>query len=201
MSFEKQKEKYLQNLFKVDKSKKGSIDTLMIPLITSINEIPYFVTTSSCSGRITLLTKNEDSRKNEVSWPFVSHEAVTYNDILKAAKETVMRTKDTIWLKMESPILHVSAKTIEAGAELVDMGFKCGFKYAGIFSIKPERIMVQIFGTEKIETVIAKDGELLSSEKELEVLIDIANTKLKKSHVKLRALEKEIKNYKKNTKQ
>lgn len=37
-----------------DASPKGSIDTPIIPLIANINTLPQFVTTSSCSGRISI---------------------------------------------------------------------------------------------------------------------------------------------------
>lgn len=37
-----------------DASPKGSVDTPIIPLITEINTLPQFVTTSSCSGRISV---------------------------------------------------------------------------------------------------------------------------------------------------
>ena len=37
-----------------DASPKGSIDTPIISLITQINRLPQFVTTSSCSGRISV---------------------------------------------------------------------------------------------------------------------------------------------------
>lgn len=37
-----------------DASPKGSIDTLILPLITRLNEHPDVVTTSSCSGRVSV---------------------------------------------------------------------------------------------------------------------------------------------------
>ena len=44
-----------------DASPKGSIDTPIIPLIASINTLPQFVTTSSCSGRISVYLEGEKS--------------------------------------------------------------------------------------------------------------------------------------------
>ena len=54
-----------------DASPKGSIDTLIIPLITGINTLPQFVTTSSCSGRISVYLEGskDDGHVNESAVP------------------------------------------------------------------------------------------------------------------------------------
>ena len=44
-----------------DASPKGSIDTPIVSLIANINSLPQFVTTSSCSGRISVYLEGEKS--------------------------------------------------------------------------------------------------------------------------------------------
>lgn len=55
----------------IDASPKGSIDTPIIPLITEINTIPQFVTTSSCSGRISVYLEGsrDDGHVDESAVP------------------------------------------------------------------------------------------------------------------------------------
>lgn len=54
-----------------DASPKGSIDTPIIPLITEINTLPQFVTTSSCSGRISVYLEGskDDGHVDESAVP------------------------------------------------------------------------------------------------------------------------------------
>src|SRR5437764_14316521 len=57
---------------KSDKSPKGSIDELMLPLINLLNKHNDYVTTSSCSGRIAVycvgngLSNNNSSKSNDI---------------------------------------------------------------------------------------------------------------------------------------
>ena len=49
MAFDNEKKTYLP---KADKSKKGDLDTKIIPLLNKFNSLPDYYTTSSCSGRV-----------------------------------------------------------------------------------------------------------------------------------------------------
>lgn len=54
-----------------DASPKGSLDTPIIPLLTEINTLPQFVTTSSCSGRISVYLEGskDDGHVDESAVP------------------------------------------------------------------------------------------------------------------------------------
>lgn len=74
MTFLNQKKTYLA---KSDKSKKGSLDEKVVPLLTEINKNPNYYTTSSCSGRVYLWKGT--GKKSETQWLKVSHDLIDKN--------------------------------------------------------------------------------------------------------------------------
>lgn len=62
MNFSKQKQ---ESLTKIDNSKKGSIDVDIKELVDLINKNPDYYTTSSCSGRIVVLSKKSEKKDNQ----------------------------------------------------------------------------------------------------------------------------------------
>ena len=49
----------------LDKSKKGSVDEPIVDLVSSINRMHDFCTTSSCSGRFAVFCANYDESRDE----------------------------------------------------------------------------------------------------------------------------------------
>ncbi|KAG5246736.1 Met-10++ family protein [Salix suchowensis] len=92
MEFEKRKAATLSALAssKTDKSPKGTLDTHIIPLINTINSHPSYFTTSSCSGRISILsqpkrTSTPPTSKKKArggSWLYISHDLANPNSLL-----------------------------------------------------------------------------------------------------------------------
>src|SRR3989338_3650981 len=87
--FQKEKSDFLN---KTDKSKKGSIDKDVIPLIEEINSKNDYYTTSSCAGRIILL-EMKSRKKNECSWIFTKHDKVKFKEIDNALKKYSINNK------------------------------------------------------------------------------------------------------------
>jgi len=198
MSFEKDKQNskefcseksnwlsHKQNaLSKKDLSFKGCIDKRIKPLINLINSKNNYYTSSSCSGRILLLRLAEEDVKKESEWLFVSHEKIDASDIICALKNL---PKEEIWFKMEPIILHICCKTVNDAAEVVDKANKVGLKHSGINSLR-KKIVVEIYGNERIETIIANHKKLLVDETYLKSLAEIANKKLELTHRKIEQL-------------
>jgi tRNA wybutosine-synthesizing protein 3 len=187
--FEQQKKAQIERIGR-DKSSIGSIDKQIKELVGYINTKENYYTTSSCSGRIVIINKPTSS-KYDVEWLLVSHESLDKKGIQKVLE---IKWPDTpTWLMYESTILHICAKTIDAAENLIDLAREVGFKRAGYFSIK-KRIIVEIFGTEKIETLIADKEKLIVSETYISRLITEANKKLKKNHKRIRKYQSLLKN-------
>lgn len=193
MNFDEQKTKYLEALYKPDKSKKGSVDEKVIPIIDMLNDMKDYVSTSSCSGRIDLLSRSKGGKKHESEWPYVTHGLADSNKIWNTLQEEAKKEDREVWMKMEAPIMHIMCRDIESAQSLINFATKVGFKYSGIFVTKPGRVLVQIMGCEKIEGLVATDGELLVDQNYIEKITIEANKKLTSAHTRLENLFKEIK--------
>ena len=174
MRFDSEKQKALNT----DRSKKGSIDEKIIPLLEKINAKPDHYTTSSCSGRILMMKYGE--KKNQAKWLFSSHDPIQK---LPAFKE-----KGVLWLKVDPMILHVCCRSLEDADRLLRLARKM-FRRAGIISLG-RKTTVEIQGSEKMEMPIMHKGKLLYSEQTISLILHQANLRLKRAHRQIRAFEK-----------
>jgi len=166
MNFANDKKTYLS---KSDKSKKGGIDEKVIPLLETLNALPVYYTTSSCSGR-TYLWKGT-GKKSETQWLKVSH------DLIDEKFFDCDENTGIVWLRLEAVILHVACKDLAVAHALLEKARKF-YKRSCILSASA-KIIVEIRGSEFIETPIYKNGELLFSG-DFGWLKDLINSKLEK---------------------
>ena len=182
MGFDDSKQAILGRL---DKSKKGDIDTHIRNLCSSINATNDYFTVSSCSGRIALLKLERGNDKRFAEWLLVTHEladASDFKDVLNGYDET-----HKVFFKQESVILHVCCRTLDAAQSLVDLAKANGFKRSGIFSTR-KKIRVELISAEQLSAPVFDGGKLITDDY-LEYLINHANKKLKKSWDAIERLE------------
>lgn len=194
MQFEKQKQ---DTLNKKDRSKKKSIDKDIKKLVDLINSLPDFYTTSSCSGRILLISFPGENRKYNVKWPFVSHDKVKFSGIKSSLGDAVRnfnknKIKDDVWLKQESMILHVCCRTLKSASDMIETAKHIGFKRSGINTIS-NKILLEILSTERIEVPVVKEGKLLVNDDYLKVLVKEANKKMIKNKEKIKKFYEKVK--------
>jgi tRNA wybutosine-synthesizing protein 3 len=184
MTFDNEKKMALQ---KPDKSSAGSIDTAIQPVCTLLNASQNYYTTSSCSGRIVIMSESGIHDKHAAQWLLVSHQPVDVTTILE------LSFPDTeIWFREEGMILHVACRTYEDAFQLVHTAQKTGLKRSGVIS-SANKIIVEILDTEKLELPIGINGKLVVSSQYLELIVEKANTKLKRTRKKIKHLKKNIK--------
>ena len=106
MPFKLIKKNTLWKIENLDKSSEGKIDKEIEPLCNTINKKEELVTTSSCSGRISIV-RNE-STKTKSAWEFKSHYQINLEEI----KHLELPKEDTA-LKMEPFIIHISTDKID----------------------------------------------------------------------------------------
>ena len=178
MQFQNQKKTFLK---KLDKSKKGEIDKEILPLINKINKSKDYYSTSSCSGRIVLLSKKPGKKKGS-KWLLAAHKKTNLKQIKKALKSL---PKLDVYFRFEPLILHIAAESIEHAQRIVNLARSLGFKRTGIQSTK-NRIIVEIASTEILNTIIAKNSKLLVDNNYLKILIQEANKKLEINKEKIK---------------
>lgn len=174
--FNQQKKSFLN---KKDKSKKGSIDKAIQPLINKINQKENYFTTSSCSGRIVVY---RGKNKKEVQWLFTTHQPTSLQEIKK-----IKPSQETAWLRSEGAILHVSCLNLKAANQLLQKAKKV-FKKSSILSAS-NKIIVEISSSEILETPIIKNNQFLVNDKYLSFLVKEANKKLKTTREKIKKLK------------
>ncbi len=167
-------------LAKSDKSKKGSVDERLLPLINLINSKDHYYTTSSCSGRIYLWQGS--GKKNETEWLKVSHELIR-DDFFECGQMGL------VWLRMEGAILHIACKDMDSANKLLE-AVKMVCKKSGLLSAS-NKIIVEIRSSEFVEMPLYLDGKLLFSG-ELSWLMDLLNQKLKQTWERMRKVEGNI---------
>jgi tRNA wybutosine-synthesizing protein 3 len=189
MDFQKQKQDFLS---KKDKSKKGSIDEKMRPIVKRINSFPNYYTTSSCAGRIVLLHQIS-GKKQESNWIFSSHSTIKVLQLRNALSPKKLPKKGMVWLLAEAPIIHIACKTIDDGWKMVNTLKLGGFKRSSIISSTKSKTTIEAFGNHRIEMPVAEDGKIMVPLSLIKKLCVHSNKKLRQSHDILKRLGKELK--------
>jgi tRNA wybutosine-synthesizing protein 3 len=184
-SFEHQKSKALNDY--AASVRVGDVDGKLIPVLDLINSLDDFYTTSSCSGRITLLEDRGGKGLNKFLGKW--HRHVTVEEVLNALHSG----SGTAWFKCEPPILHVIARTPEKADRLLHEAREAGFKRSGLQSLNDGRNVLELLSTEVIHAPVMAEGEVAVTGEYLKLLVDSANLKLDDGAVKLRRLEERIK--------
>ncbi|MBI4149627.1 hypothetical protein HY491_04215 [Candidatus Woesearchaeota archaeon] len=167
-----------------DRSKKGSIDAEIKEIVDAVNAKPEYYTTSSCAGRIIMLVRKTEQKK-DTPWLLVSHASITVQDVMKIALPEY-----PVWLKQEGFILHVACRDMAAAERLLNAARLC-VKRAGIISAS-KRIVVEIASTEFLETIIADKKRWLVSRQYLARLADEANRRMERNRKRLTLFLSEV---------
>lgn len=171
-------------LAKIDKSSKQSWDEKIVDLCNKINESENYYTTSSCAGRVVLM-KDED-KKGQGLFLKIWHDEINFENLKNKLGE--INNNRIIKFKLESPILHVVCKNLECASELLEFAKHIGFKRSGINGIS-RIILLELNSTEKLEFPISENGDILVSDKFLELVVKKSNFLLKKGWAKIEKLK------------
>jgi len=163
-----------------DRSRKGSVDVQILPLVEQLCGLEHHYTTSSCAGRILVYGLAPDRKKHTTAWLLASHDAISLdqvNDALAAVDEHMIE----VWLKCESPILHVCSRTMDDALWLLNHARSLGLRRSGIISAKPDhdKNMVELMGTVTFAVPLVANHKVLAvSQEYLKQVVDLANEKL-----------------------
>ena len=171
-------------LNKLDKSSVGGWDDKIKPLCKKINELDDFYTTSSCSGRIIVMADRD--KKGPGLFEFTSHNNVNFNELNKFLSGNL---KGDLKFKSEPPIIHVCCRTLDSAEKILNFAQNAGWKRSGIISLG-RFIVVEMVSTEKIEFPLINRGDLLVDKNFLKIVLEKANSNLKKGWLKIAKLEK-----------
>ncbi len=183
-NFEEQKERVMEGLRKALADDK--VDRDIIPLLEKINALGNYFTTSSCSGRISLMEMPHFGDKVNSVWLGKWHREVSVDEVLGAIGK---HKTGQLWFLVRSPILHVAARTMEDAVSLLNLSIGLGFKYSNIKSVSHKKLLVEIRSTERMDVPLGEDGTLWVSEEYIERIVDLANAQVRRFKGKLKRLE------------
>lgn len=197
-----------------DASPKGTIDEFCTPIIHLINSNKDMVTTSSCSGRVSVFlegVKNIDqddikigAKGNYGRWIYVTHDpkdlpdwfsSVDFKYITEGSSyaSTNVNTRYILY-KFEPLILHVKCRDLEMANKLYSAAMSCGFRESGIGTNNIVGIRISIKLDVPIGFLNEMNQELISfvSEDYLRIVTKLSEDRFKENFKKLDALYKAI---------
>ncbi|AEE82410.1 Met-10+ like family protein / kelch repeat-containing protein [Arabidopsis thaliana] len=194
MDFEKRKAATLASIRSsvTDKSPKGFLDEPIIPLLETINHHPSYFTTSSCSGRISILSqpkpKSNDSTKKKArggSWLYITHDPADSDLVISLLFPSKSNQIDPIdqpselVFRFEPLIIAVECKDLGSAQFLVALAISAGFRESGITSCGDgKRVIIAIRCSIRMEVPIGDTEKLMVSPEYVKFLVDIANEKM-----------------------
>ncbi|ODV79430.1 TYW3-domain-containing protein [Suhomyces tanzawaensis NRRL Y-17324] len=191
-----------------DSSPKGSIDEICIPIINLINSNQDMVTTSTCSGRVSVFLEGvKDIGKEEVKigskgnqghWIFVTHHPEElpgwYDNVdfkFHQHWETNSNTRHILY-KFEPLILHVKCRNLAAANALYTTAMNCGFRESGIGSNNIVAIRISIKLDVPIGYLEGEDYVSYVSKEYLGMITQLSLDRFRENFKKLDVLHKAI---------
>ncbi|RME52631.1 hypothetical protein D6783_04210 [Candidatus Woesearchaeota archaeon] len=174
-----------------DRSDKGSVDEPIRECLAVLNKHASFYTTSSCSGRIVLLDVPESGKKHEARFLLRCHDEVDPEDVKRCVAEA--SSEGLLWLRFQPAILHLCARTIEDAQRFIDVVRPLGFKRCGIFSLKEERLMIEMIGPEELAVPIADREQVWVEHGLLERFVAVANAMMRRNKKRLEQVTAAVK--------
>lgn len=194
MEFEKRKAATLASIRSsvTDKSPKGYLDEPIIPLLETINHHPFYFTTSSCSGRISILSQpkpqsNVPTKKKARggSWLYISHDPADPESVIRLlfpSQSTQLDPSDQpseLVFRFEPLIIAVECKDLGSAQFLVATAISAGFRESGITSCGDgKRVIIAIRCSIRMEVPLGDTEKLMVSPEYVKFLVDIANEKM-----------------------
>ncbi|XP_030469651.1 tRNA wybutosine-synthesizing protein 2/3/4 [Syzygium oleosum] len=190
MEFERRKATTLASLGRsdADRSPKGSLDAPIVPLLATINRHPSYYTTSSCSGRISILSqpppaaaaaaaKNKKARGG--TWLYISHDPADPDSVLSSLfpAEPGRAGSSELVFRFEPLIVAVECRDLSSAQLLVSTAIACGFRESGITSAST-RVIVAVRCSIRMEVPLGDAREIVVPREYVKFLVGVANEKM-----------------------
>ena len=144
----------------------GLVDEGVISVIHSFNSHPDIFTTSSCAGRIQLIILPDIGRKDSVQRRKTWHREVTVDDVEGAISEFDIPDNSIVILQAQSPIFHLSCRTMELAIKLRGIVHGQGWKYSSLITGNDEKWNVEILSANRIDNLLFRKGVISPPDKE-----------------------------------
>ncbi len=173
--------------------RKGLVDKEILPLLEAINTYSKdCVTTSSCYGRIVLISFRYIGDKSLSSfyrkWHGPVEKEVVWREILNYHGEY------PLWLLLQSTIVHIKCRTLEMAIKMRNLGLEAGYKYSKILSISSRGFTTEISSTERLNLPVKSGEKLLVNKDFMEYFSKIMKEMFERIEIKKNSLVEILKN-------
>lgn len=192
-----------------DASPKGTIDEPCWPIIQTINSHPDMVTTSSCSGRVSVflegvkqsetVNRSIGAKGHEGRWLFVTHNPSELPGWYKPLNfeythsgfQTGASTR-YILFKFEPLILHVKCRNTQMANRVYQAAMACGFRESGIGTNDIVGIRISIKLDIPIGYLDDQSLKIMVTEEYLQLVTKLAEDRFAENFRKLEQLERSM---------
>lgn len=171
----------------------GYLDARVVPLLEALNSLEEFYTTSSCSGRVTVVDAEWPWEREESHVVFKSHEKVEAKDVLRVVSVRPLRA---YWLIARGPILHVVSRDVSSAMALLAVARETGFKHSGVVGRTACGYLVEIMCSPQLIVPLVVEGNALMDRGSTATLINLANLVLEEGWSRLERLASRLKEVK-----
>ena len=190
--FDTKKKIALEKLTIATKGKQ--VDIAVIPILSIINQLSNYYTTSSCAGRVTVISKATVRSKHSVIFLLKTHELPT----LKEVRESLRQSLDgQIWFNLEPPVFHIGTRTLLDAKNIHRLSLEAGMGLSMIKTIA-RSIIVETRGTGRIEMPIGFEGVVVINDHHLKKIVSLSRVILKEEQEKLEIFKNSLSDIEKN---
>ena len=168
----------------------GLVDEGVISVLNSFNSHPDIFTTSSCAGRIQLIVLPDIGRKDSVELRKKWHRPVEFQEVKDAITNLDVPPNSIVILQGQSPIFHVSCRTMELAQKFRGIVHSQGWKYSSLITGNEDKWVVEVLSANRIDNLLFRNGVIDPPDDErLKFIIEESNKILIKAQARLEALE------------
>ncbi len=165
----------------------GLVDLPVVPFLLEVTKCNDIYSSSSCSGRILLLSTDKQENKKQSDFFARYHRTVLFEEI---KRDIDAFQQGYLWLKVEPFIFHFAARDYGLAKSILDFCRANGLKRAGLISCKEGRFVCEVTNTSYLSLPVKVDTKQLISDEYLKHIVEISNQKLEANFKKLEYFEK-----------
>jgi tRNA wybutosine-synthesizing protein 3 len=166
------------------------VDEGVISVLNAFNSHPDIFTTSSCAGRLQLIVLPDIGRKDSVELRKTWHRPVEFEEVKEALDNLDIPPNSIVILQGQSPIFHVSCRTMELAQKFRGIVHSKGWKYSSLITGNEDKWVVEILSASRIDNLLFRDGVIDPPDDDrLKFIIEESNKILVKAQSRLEALE------------
>ncbi len=174
---------FIERLLK--ENSEGRVDKDILELLMLINSHENYYSLSSCSGRVQIIEGKSYSDRKNIKSIAKFHYGVDKHELIKAIENI---EGDFAWISLQPPIVHIACKSFDDALKILKEARGSGFKHSGIISRNPDRVVVELNSSNRLDIPLKYEGKFIVNLNEIDTLIKILEENLKAAKLSINKL-------------